>query len=194
MMANVRGLSTPANGYARYLRHVVRTLADLHSPGSLLECLNLVFHRRVADDGTNCFAGLFLAALQGGHLTYASGGHDLALLLHATGRYSRLRLGGKMLGIAAGQRFKERSVAVVPGDWLVLATDAIAEVRDARGVRFGSSGIARNTFAAIKAGSEDPAARVFEAARQHGLCRTPPGASVLCVRVSPSGRDVHAGE
>jgi serine phosphatase RsbU (regulator of sigma subunit) len=181
VMANLCGLETEVAGHARYLRHVVRTLADLHSPGSLLECLNLALNRRVADYGNDCVTSLFLAALQGGCLTYASGGHDLALLVRANGRHRRLPLSGKALGISVVQRFKQKSVAVAPGDWLLLATGGITHARDARDVTFGANGIVRSALAAINAGVDDPAASILAAARAHGSGALIDDASVLCV-------------
>src|SRR5271170_2829573 len=105
VLVTVRG-SASADGYARYLRHVVRTLADLHAPGSLVECANLALNRRAADDENDCVAALFFAALHGVSLTYASGGHDLALLVHKNGRYRHLPPTGKTLGIKVAQHYR----------------------------------------------------------------------------------------
>jgi phosphoserine phosphatase RsbU/P len=184
VMAHVRGLDALAAGHARYLRHAVRTLVDLHAPGSLLDCLGLAFHRRAADYGTESSASLFLGALQGRALTYASAGHDLALLFHANGRHQRVPLSGNMLGVKGAQNFKQRSIAVVPGDWLVLATDGITRAQDAQGALFGASGVERSMLAAIRAGADDPAARVLDAARTHGRAGSFDDASVVCVRLS----------
>jgi sigma-B regulation protein RsbU (phosphoserine phosphatase) len=184
VIANVRGLDAQAAEHARYIRHVVRRLADLHSPGSLLECLNLVFHRRLANDAAGCAAGLFLATLQGGSLTYASAGHEFAVLMHANGRHHRLHLPGRMLGIKAAQRYTQKSIAVVPGDWLVLVTGGITQALNAQGLFFGAEGVLRCTASAIKAGVDDPAARILDAARAHGIHGSFDDGSVLCVRFS----------
>jgi sigma-B regulation protein RsbU (phosphoserine phosphatase) len=193
VMANVRGLDARAAEHARYLRHAVRRLVDLHLPGSLLECLNLVFHRRVADSGGDCSAGVFIAALQGGRLTYASAGHEFALLMHANGRHYRLPLPGRMLGIKAAQRYTQKSIAVVPGDWLVLVTGGITRALDAQGVLFGLGGVERSTLSAIKAGVDDPAGRILDAARAHARGGSFDDGAVLCVRFSSYGRDVDVG-
>jgi sigma-B regulation protein RsbU (phosphoserine phosphatase) len=193
VMADVRGLDARAAEDARYLRYAVRRLADLHSPGSLLECLNLVFHRRVADNGAGNAAGLFLAVLQGGSLTYASAGHEFALLMHANGRHQRLPLSGRMLGIKAEQPFTQKSIAVAPGDWLVLVTRGITHALDAQGALFGVAGVERSARSAIKAGVDDPAAWILNAARTHGLCGSFDDGSVLCVCFASRGRDVDIG-
>jgi sigma-B regulation protein RsbU (phosphoserine phosphatase) len=182
VMANVSGHDMEAHGHTRYLRHAIRTLADLHSPGSLLGWLNVAFQRRLADFATDGFASLFLGEIQGRNLTYASSGHGLALLVHATGRHARLRLAGSTLGVRAAARFKEKSIAITPGDWLVLGTETLTNAQNAAGVPFGAIGIARSMFSAIKAGVDDPAAAVLAAARTHGTADSLINAAVLCVR------------
>jgi hypothetical protein len=164
LLANVRGLASEVERHARYLRHVVRTLADLHAPGSLVDCANLALNRRAADDGHDCVAGLFFAAHHGGSLTYASGGHELALLVHADGRHRHLPPTGKMLGIKVAQRYKQNSVAIAPGDWLFLASDGIM------------SGFVQSARTAISAGADDPAAYILAASFEDAV--------VLCVRFS----------
>jgi serine phosphatase RsbU (regulator of sigma subunit) len=182
VLVNARG---PASeGYARYLRHVVRTLADLHAPGSLVECANLALNRRAADDENDCVAGLFFAALHGGSLTYASGGHDLALLVHKNGRYRHLPPTGKTLGIKAAQHYRQNAVLIAPGDWLFLASHGIVGARDAAGMIFGVSGVAQSARSAIKSGVEDPSARILAAARTHAACDSFEDAAVLCLRFS----------
>jgi serine phosphatase RsbU (regulator of sigma subunit) len=182
VIANVSGHDMEAHGHTRYLRHAIRTLAELHSPGNLLGWLNVAFQRRLADFATDGFASLFLAEIQGRSLTYASSGHGLALLVHATGRHARLRLAGSTLGVRAAARFKEKSIAITPGDWLVLGTDAITKIQNVDGVPFGAIGVARSMFSAIKAGVDDPAAAILAEARVHGTGESLIDAAVLCIR------------
>jgi phosphoserine phosphatase RsbU/P len=184
VMANVYALDSQSAGHAHYLRHVIRTLVDVHSPGRLLDCLNLAFDRRVADFGTDCSATMFLAALQGGRLTYASAGHDLALLMHANGRHRRLPLTSRMLGRKATHHSTERSLTVVPGDWLILVTDGITHAQDAQGAFFGARGVVQSTLSAIRADVDDPAARILAAARAHCRGGSFDDAAVLCVHFS----------
>jgi serine phosphatase RsbU (regulator of sigma subunit) len=184
VIANVSGRDTQAQGHAHYLRHVIRTLVDRHSPGSLLEWLNVAFHRRLVDFGTDGSASLFIAALHDQHLTYASGGLGLALLIHANGQHTRLPLAGTMVGVKTPQRFRERCIAITSGDWLVLVTSGVTHARNAQGMLFGARDVARNMISAIGAGVDDPAACILDAARAHGGDGSFSGASVLCVRFS----------
>jgi phosphoserine phosphatase RsbU/P len=193
VLANVSGNDMEAHGHAQYLRHAIRTLATLHSPGSLLGWLNVAFQRRLADFAARGIADAFLAEFQDRRLTYASSGRGLALLMHASGRHARLPLAGSLLGVKAAARFKERSLAIVPGDWLVLVTDAIVNAQNAQGAPFGANGVAQNMFSAIKSGVENPAAAILEGAIAHGADRSLNDTAVLCVRFPSSGRDVDGG-
>jgi serine phosphatase RsbU (regulator of sigma subunit) len=184
VLVNVRGRASEVEGYARYLRHVVRTLADLHAPGSLVECVNLALNRRAADDENDCVSGLFFAALHGSSLTYASGGHDLALLVHKNGRYRHLPPTGKTLGIKVAQRYRENVVAVAPGDWLFLASEGIMRARDTAGMIFGMSGFAQSARSAVRSGADDPAACILAAARPHAGGGSIEDVAVLCLRFS----------
>jgi serine phosphatase RsbU (regulator of sigma subunit) len=181
-MAEVSGHDTEAHGHTQYLRHAIRTLADLHSPGNLLGWLNVAFQGRLADFATNRFASVFLAAFDGWSLTYASSGHGLELLMRASGRHVRVPSGSAMLGIKAAKRFKEKSIAVAPGDWLVLATEAITTAQNAEGVPFGASGVARKMLSAIRSDVDDPAAAILDGARAHGAVESINDAAVLCIR------------
>lgn len=181
-MAEVSGHDTEAHGHTQYLRHAIRTLADLHAPGNLLGWLDVAFQRRLTDFSTDRFASVFLAVFDGWSLTYASGGRGLAMLMRASGRHVRLPSGSAMLGLKAAKRFKEKSIAVAPGDWLVLATEAITTAQNAQGVPFGASGVARNMLSAIRAGVDEPAAAILGGARAHGSVESINDAGILCIR------------
>jgi serine phosphatase RsbU (regulator of sigma subunit) len=181
VLVSVWGRNQQAEGHARYLRHVVRTLVDLHNPAGLLECANLAFHDRNAGHGNDCFASLFFASLYGTHLTYASAGHDFALLRRANGRHRRLPPTGKILGIKPSKRFGEVTIAVAPRDWLVLASDGITNARDRGGATFGDDGIVQSALSAIRNGLDDPAAHILAAAKAHCSSGAVEGASVSCV-------------
>lgn len=185
VFADTCGGDARAQADGRYLRHVVRMLADKRSPGSLVECVNAAFHHHlIGGDGEDRFARLFVATLQQRRLTYASAGLEFAWLLSANGQYRRLPPTGVILGINDAHRYKEGTLAVAPEDWLILVTGGVTDARDARGRAFGTSRVVRNAISAIVAGFDDPAAWILEASRTHGRVRYVDNASVLCVRFS----------
>jgi sigma-B regulation protein RsbU (phosphoserine phosphatase) len=183
-IGDVCGRDSQAQGHARYIRHGLRTLANQHSPRALLESMNVAFCRRVADCGDDRFASIFVAMLKGRRLTYASAGHEFALLMHATGRHRHLATTGAVIGVDAGQCYVENTLVIAGGDRLILVTDGITEARNARGAFFGTSGVVRAAVSAIRLAAEDPATRILEAARTHGRDGLTDDASVLCVRFS----------
>jgi phosphoserine phosphatase RsbU/P len=179
---NVWGGDEQTSADASYLRHLIRMLANKRSPAILLECLSLAFSRRVAASEGGRVASLFVAAIDGHRFTYASAGHDFALLIRASGEHHRLPTTGMILGFDAPKHYQERDLTVAPMDWLILVTDGVTAARDATGACFGKTGVVRNAVAAIAARSDDPAAWILEAARDHAAQGWLDDASVLCVR------------
>jgi serine phosphatase RsbU (regulator of sigma subunit) len=184
VITDVCGRDAEAHGHARYLRHAVRALADDYSPADLLGRVNRVFARRVADFGGERFATLFVAITTKRRLTYASAGHDFAMLMNADGRHRHLPPTGVIVGICETEAHQERAVRVTNNDWLILVTDGVTDARNPAGSFFGTSGVVRSSVAAIRGGSDDPAIKVLEAARRHGGRQFTDDASVLCVRFS----------
>jgi phosphoserine phosphatase RsbU/P len=184
VIADICGRDTVAQGHARYLRHAVRVLADDHSPADLLARVNHAFSRRIADFGGDRFASLFVAVLSERWLTYASAGHDFALLMNAEGRHRHLPPTGIIVGICENETYQERAVPVTADDSLILVTDGVTDARNAAGSFFGTSGVVRSGLSAIRSAVDDPASNILEAARIHGGRRFTDDASVLCVRFS----------
>lgn len=182
VIADVCGNDERAQGHARYLRHAVRALVEDYSPAGVLGRTNRVYSRRIAEFGDDRFASLFVATTRGRRLTYASAGHDFALLICADGRHQHLPPTGVIVGVGESEHYGEISHRVAPSDWLVLVTDGITDARDRKGHFFGTGGVVRSVHRAIKDGVDDPATQVLEAARKHGGGRFVDDASVLCVR------------
>jgi phosphoserine phosphatase RsbU/P len=183
-IADVCGRDTQAQGHARYLRRSFRSLADNHSPAKVLELMNNGFCDRVAGFGDDRFAAVFAATLAGRSLTYASAGHDFALLINANGRHRHLAPTGMLIGVRGAQRYVERMLDVAFGDWLVVVTDGITDARDARGAYFGTSGVVRSAISAIRLAVDDPAMRILEQAQTHACGGLVDDASVFCACLS----------
>jgi sigma-B regulation protein RsbU (phosphoserine phosphatase) len=184
LIANVYGRDAQVPGHARYLRNLARAWAEEHDPNDLLTRVNVAFHRYLADEGQRGFAAVFFATLQQRQLTYASAGHGFALLITPFGRQRYLPLTGPIVGISGAERYVQRTFTVAPGDWLILATDGVTEIRNENGAAFGPDRVLRHALSAIGSGFDDPAEWILEAARAHGLGHFAEDASVLCVRFS----------
>jgi sigma-B regulation protein RsbU (phosphoserine phosphatase) len=184
VIADVCGRDTQAQGHALYLRRAFRSFADAHSPARVLELMNIAYCDRVADYDDDRFATVFVATLKGRSLTYASAGHDFALLLNANGQHRHLTPTGMVIGVNGAGCYVERMLRVAPGDWLIVVTDGITDTRGTQGDFFGTRGVVRSAISAIRLGIDDPAARILEDAQTHGREAVVDDASVLCVHLS----------
>jgi sigma-B regulation protein RsbU (phosphoserine phosphatase) len=70
-------------------------------------------------------------------LTYANAGHGVPVLLRSSGEIVRLHEGGVVLGVFRDVTYRQATVALVPGDRLVLFTDGLTEAHNAEGEEFG---------------------------------------------------------
>jgi sigma-B regulation protein RsbU (phosphoserine phosphatase) len=68
--------------------------------------------------------------------TYINAGHNNPILRRSTGLIERLDVGGLPLGIMPEAKYESASVALAPGDWLVVFTDGLVEAVNARDEEF----------------------------------------------------------
>jgi sigma-B regulation protein RsbU (phosphoserine phosphatase) len=73
-----------------------------------------------------------------GRFDYVNCGHNAPMLLHAQGGRESLETGGPALGILSDGAFESASVAIAPGDALVLYTDGVVEPEDEQETEFGT--------------------------------------------------------
>jgi sigma-B regulation protein RsbU (phosphoserine phosphatase) len=71
--------------------------------------------------------------------TYINAGHNNPILRRSTGLIERLDVGGLPLGIQSEATYESASVALAPGDWLVIFTDGMVEAVDARDEEYGET-------------------------------------------------------
>ena len=74
---------------------------------------------------------------ESGTVTYTNAGHYLPMLVRVDGSVERLGAGGPVLGVIGDAIYTQASVAIGPGDRLVLFTDGITEARNAADDEFG---------------------------------------------------------
>jgi len=122
-------------------RAFIRAWKDrLHDPGAVMNALNALL---VEDLDAQHFVALFLAlyATTTGIVTYASAGHEPALLLRkATGTIETLEATGIPLGMFSSQHYETQIVCELePGDILLAGTDGITEQANPDGELFGAT-------------------------------------------------------
>lgn len=74
---------------------------------------------------------------EGRRLIYTNAGHNPPLVASRDGACRKLETGGAVLGVFGDGSYEEASVALLPGDRLVLFTDGITEATDPNGEEFG---------------------------------------------------------
>ena len=183
VMADVLGNGARTRGYRHYLRSAVRAFADDQSPARVLDRVNASFIRHVPHSGEDDRrAAMFLASLRGHVLTYASAGHDSAMLVGTKG-HRHLPRTGRHIGIDDRTHYGQTRLIVESDEWLVVVTDGVTGARNGTGRPFGTRGVAESAVSAIAALLDDPAAVILDAARTHASGRLVEDASVLCFRL-----------
>ncbi len=107
--------------------------ASLHGqvihPSSVAQVVGLVNDLIVASTDPHMFATFFYGLLDTtkGTFTSTNAGHNPPMVFRADGTLETLNAGGLLLGMLAGQSYKQETVNLGPGDVVVLYTDGITE-------------------------------------------------------------------
>jgi len=87
------------------------------------------------------FTTAFLAEYDAAHrvFNYINAGHNAPILRRSNGLIERLDVGGLPIGIQSDAKYETASVALAPGDWLIIFTDGLVEAENARQEEYGES-------------------------------------------------------
>jgi serine phosphatase RsbU (regulator of sigma subunit) len=129
VIGDVAGRGINAASTMGQLRSALRAYAfDGHSPGSLLERLNL-FMNGMRDRGMATVA-LVSVDPNAGQIRYAKAGHPPALVIGPDGETQWLEdAAGVPLGVVDDAEYTESSAPLAAGSTLVLYTDGLIEMR-----------------------------------------------------------------
>ena len=70
-------------------------------------------------------------------LTFTNAGHNSPILSREDGSLLRLETGGIVLGFLKDQEYRQETIKLLKGDFLILFTDGITEVMNGKGEEFG---------------------------------------------------------
>jgi len=135
ILGDVAGKGSPAALLAAALLGMFSAESAYHtSAAALISRLNSGLVRRAIESR-------FLTSFYGligpdGSLTYSNAGHNAPILITAGG-VRRLETGGVVLGLFDGASFEEETLALQPGDTVVLFSDGVTEAFNAAGDDFG---------------------------------------------------------
>ena len=109
-------------------------------PSTTMSRVNLALYRRGIESR---FVTLMYGALTPeGKLTYCNAGHNPPLIIGAKGdNVRRLECGGPIVGLFEGATYDEETVALTPGDMLIVFSDGVSEALSAAGDEYGESRI-----------------------------------------------------
>jgi PAS domain S-box-containing protein len=165
-VGDVAGKGTAAAVLTGLARHTLRAIALRDErPEDMLRFLNEALRRQSA---TSAFCTVGCATLDvrdggGFDVRLASGGHPYPLLVREGGDVEEVVVRGTLLGVEADPMLEPASLALEPGDTLVLYTDGMTDARDPSGERFGEERlIAALQVAARGDGAEAVAAALDE--------------------------------
>ena len=107
------------------------------APGGVLSEVNDLLNQ---DNETAMFVTVLYAVYSpdSGVITYANGGHNPPVIIHADGSSTMLPMtGGIALGVAPGFKYEQSTFTLGPGETIILYTDGVTEAMNGDGEEFG---------------------------------------------------------
>ena len=137
-IADVSDKGVPAALYMMSSRTLLKGAAiGCESPSQVLDEVNSLLQD---DSDTGMFVTLFYGIYDPAtnEFTYANGGHNPQLIVHADGSSTVLAMtGGVVLGVVPNIQYEQTTVALSPGDTILLYTDGITDATNEEGEFFG---------------------------------------------------------
>jgi sigma-B regulation protein RsbU (phosphoserine phosphatase) len=132
-VADVAGKSIPAAMLMATFQASLKTLSTAQVPLQELVS-NMNKYACSNSQGGLRFTTAFLAEYDAARriFHYINAGHNNPILRRSSGLIERLDVGGLPLGIQPEAKYESASVALAPGDWLIIFTDGLVEAVNAR--------------------------------------------------------------
>ena len=138
VVADVSDKGVPAALFMMSSRTLLKGAAiGLDAPGKVLSEVNQLLQE---ENDAAMFVTVFYATFdpKNGELTYANGGHNTPLVVHADGSSTVIPpTGGIALGVVPDFTYEESSMTLQPGDRVVLYTDGVTEAENDHSDQFG---------------------------------------------------------
>ena len=138
VVADVSDKGVPAALFMMSSRTLLKGAAiGLDAPGKVLSEVNQLLQE---ENDAAMFVTVFYATFdpESGELTYANGGHNTPLVVHADGSSTVIPpTGGVALGVVPDFTYEESAMTLQPGDRVVLYTDGVTEAENDHGDQFG---------------------------------------------------------
>ncbi len=195
VIGDVCGKGTEAAVITGLARHTLRAVAQTSdSPAALLAFLNRALreHSEVPSFCTVACATIVPRDEGGFTASLSSGGHPFPCVLAADGTLTEIEIIGTMLGVAEQPELIEVTVAIPPGDALVLYTDGVTDARPQGGVRFGEDRLLATIRGAAGRDAEGIASAVEDAVRAYLPGPSADDRAILVLKASGGRRPLRA--
>src|SRR5579864_38612 len=136
-IADVAGKGVSAALLMANVQAAVRAFAAEYFPPSRVcaQINSVLFTNTASDKFVTLFYGVLDARTRS--LQYTNAGHPRPLIVHSSGKTTRLENGGALLGVFPNWAYEDSIVELEPGDLLLLFTDGITEATAPGGEEFG---------------------------------------------------------
>ena len=186
-VGDVSGKGVPAALYMARVISELRAIAkDFESPAALLEALNV---RLTASPSEGIFVTVLylILDLEAGSLVLSNAGHEpLCIYRKREGKLEWVREGAAQpVGMFPETHYPEARLSVGPGDYAVLISDGVRELRNPRGEEFGLEGTGKSLNSLSMESADQVVKRVFAA--MEAFAKGNPAhddRTVLCVRIT----------
>ncbi|MBC5809618.1 MAG: serine/threonine-protein phosphatase [Candidatus Eremiobacteraeota bacterium] len=165
LVADVSGKGIDAAVDTAFIKYSIRTLFVEHTdPAEVLTKFSHLYASNAEADST--FVVMFFAVVdtETGVLRYASAGHEPAWV-RRNGKIEMLAPTGPLVGVMEDGEYEVGTIALQPGDMLLLSTDGLTESRDKRGEMLTAAGVGR-WFSESKGGAQETADEIVRRLRE----------------------------
>ena len=186
-VADVSGKGVPAALFMMSSRTLLKGSAI--GVGTPTEVLREVNDLLVEDNREGMFVTVLYAVYHPNtrELTYASGGHNAPLVIHANGSSTLLPLtGGIALGVVGGLEYGQETVTLSPGDTVLFYTDGVTEAMNESDEEFGLDTLTKQLEATPPKDPEYATEVVFEAVNTFAGA-TPQSDDITCLALYCEG-------
>ena len=187
VIADVSGKGVPAALFMMSSRTLLKGAAiGALDPAKVLWEVNTLLHE---DNEASMFVTVIYAVFDpaSGEFTYANGGHNPPLIVHADGGSTLLsQPGGLVLGMMPDIVYHTDSVTLSPGDICVLYTDGVTEAENDRGEQFGVERLQEIFVGSPPRDAKEANAAIFQAVRAFAA-DTPQFDDITCLTLYRNG-------
>ncbi|XVV01320.1 PP2C family protein-serine/threonine phosphatase [Actinosynnema sp. CA-248983] len=134
VLGDVAGNGLEAAVHAGHVRRSLHTLLLVEQrPAQLLHLLNAALRAAGSRLFTTLVVGNLVPVQAGGlRVTLAAGGHPAPLVLRSGGRVDEVAVHGGIVGVLPEVKFQQTTVALAPGETLLIYSDGVTEARARR--------------------------------------------------------------